>query len=346
MNTEQPLLLQAYRGKRGARTPVWFMRQAGRFLPEYRELRNRHSLLELFRTPRLAAEVTLQPLRRYDLDAAIIFADILTPIIGLGFELDFVEGEGPRIANPLDDPGRAARLVVPPVEENVGYTLEAITLATEELRGRNIPLIGFCGAPFTLSCYLIAGGSPDSNLVKPKRFMLEHPEAWHVLQDRLAELLGDYLIAQVRAGARALQIFDSWLGGLAPREYHTFVEPHLTQLIARVRAAVDAPIVFFSTGTAGLLPYFSALGADCIGVDWRVSLRQAAALLGTKGPLQGNLDPALLCGPRDALCAAAADILEQGKELPAHVFNLGHGILPPTPIDNVAAVVDLIRGRA
>jgi len=343
MSTHEPLLISAYRGKQGERPPVWLMRQAGRFLPEYRELRARHSLLELFQTPRLAAEVTLQPLNRFALDAAIIFADILTPLIGLGFDLQFVEGRGPRFRNPLDDPLRVARLRVPRPEENAAYTIEAVRIAAAELSRRDLPLIGFCGAPFTLSCYLIEGGSPDANLVRVKRFMLQHPAAWQELQELLVELLSGYLAAQVGAGAAAVQIFDSWLGGLAPAEYARCAAPYLARLIAACKAKAGVPVVFFSTGTSGLLPRFAGLGADCIGVDWRISLGAADRLLGGTLPLQGNLDPALLCGPLDALLPAAAAVIREGRTLRGHVFNLGHGVLPETPLESVEKLVELVR---
>ncbi len=345
INVEESLLLKAYRGERAERAPVWLMRQAGRFLPEYQQLRERFTLLELFRTPALAAQVTLQPLERFELDAGIIFADILTPLIGLGFELEFAEGTGPRFSRPLE-PEALPGLRVPEIESSVGYTLEAISIASQTLRVRGIPLIGFCGAPFTLSSYLIEGSSPARGMHKTKRFMIEHADAWHGLQQILTDLLSEYLIAQARAGANALQIFDSWLGNLGPADYREFVEPYLRELIARVRVAVDVPMVFFSTETSALLPALSSLNADCIGVDWRVSLKDAERLIGLPVPIQGNLDPIVLCSSRERVIREVRRVLEEGKTLKApHIFNVGHGVIPETSLDNVSLLVKLVRGE-
>lgn len=339
---QDSILVRALKGERGDRVPVWFMRQAGRFLPEYREVRKQHSMLDVIRTPALAAKVTLQPLERFDLDAGIIFADILNPLMGMGVELDFVAGEGPRIFNPVRDEGDVAKLIVPPVEENVGYTLEAIEMVSSTLRPRGIPLLGFAGAPFTLSAYLVEGGG-FSQPQLTKRFMLEKPEAWDALQEKLREMVSAYLVAQARAGAAAVQIFDSWVGHLGPAEFERFVFPHLSSLIGRVRSQAGVPVIYFSTASTALFGQIGRLGADAIGVDWRQSLSAASRSLACN-VLQGNLDPALLLGPRAYLEEAAENVLREGAKLRSHVFNLGHGILPETPIENVEALLRIVKG--
>ncbi len=344
MAVEKSLFIEACRGKRGARPPVWFMRQAGRYLPEYREIRAKSSMLEVIRTPELAAEVTLQPIRRFGFDAAIIFADILNPLIGMGAELDFVEGEGPVISNPIRSHADVERMKVPDTEANTGYTAEAIRLVVQELTPRNVPLIGFAGAPFTLSAYLIEGGKIGS-LQRVKEFMFTNPESWRLLQTKLVDMLSAYLVSQVRAGASALQIFDSWLGQLSPLQYQEYVEPYLHKIISAVREKTDVPLIFFSTGTAGLYPYFSRLDIDVLGVDWRINLLDAGRITENKMPLQGNLDPILLIQGGQALEREVRYILEQGRELSSFIFNLGHGILPPTPIAHVERTLAIIRGE-
>jgi uroporphyrinogen decarboxylase len=335
------IFIQALRGVRTERTPVWFMRQAGRYMAEYRELRAKYSMLDVVRTPEFAAEVTMQPLRRFDLDAGIIFADILTPLIGMGAQLDFKKGEGPVIDNPVRTRADVDALLVPSPEENVGYTLEAIKLVVSMLKGR-LPLIGFSGAPFTLSCYLIEGESPG-DLSRTKAMMYGDSTTWHALQEKLVPLVSDYLVAQAEAGAEALQLFDSWLGYLGPAAYEEFVAPYLQRIVADVKSRTTAPLVLFSTGTAGLYSRLGKLPVDGFGIDWRVTLTDAATLLGRPAPLQGNLDPQLLLGPWEPIERAARSILEQGRSLPAHVFNLGHGILPPTPLENVERLITLVH---
>jgi len=332
--------IQALRGVRGEQTPMWMMRQAGRYLPEYRKLREGNSMLQMVMTPELACEVTLQPLRRFPLDAGIIFADILTPLIGMGAKLEFKKGEGPVIENPVRTAQDVANLRVPDPSENTGYTLEAIRLVVRELGGKT-PLIGFCGAPFTLSCYLIQGESPG-DLEYTKGLMVGEPAVWHALQEKLTKLSADYLVAQVEAGCESLQIFDSWLGYVGPREYDRFVEPYLISLINQVRARVSVPIVFFATSVAGLFPRLAKLPVDAFGVDWRLSLPQARELIGRSTPLQGNLDPQILAGPWEYVRESAQAILDEARDLPAHIFNLGHGILPHTPVENVERLVEFV----
>jgi uroporphyrinogen decarboxylase len=336
----QSKFINALRGVRSETPPMWMMRQAGRYLPEYRKLREGNSMLQMVMTPELACEVTLQPLRRFPLDAAIIFADILTPLIGMGLNLEFKKGEGPVIDNPVRTARDVENLRIPEPKENVGYTLDAIRLVVSELKGKT-PLIGFCGAPFTLSCYLIQGESPG-DLEYTKGLMVGEPETWHALQTKLVKLSADYLVAQVEAGCESLQIFDSWLGFVGPREYDRFVEPYLKALVDDVRSRVSVPIVFFATSVAGLFPRISKLLVDAFGVDWRVSLLQARGLLGRDTPLQGNLDPQILAGPWEYVRASAKAILDEAKGLPSHIFNLGHGILPHTPVENVERLVEYV----
>lgn len=333
--------IETLRGRKSETPPVWLMRQAGRYLPEYRKLREGNSMLQMVMTPELACEVTLQPLRRFPLDAAIIFADILTPLIGMGANLDFKKGEGPVIDNPVRNARDVDNLRLPDPRESTGYTLDAIRLVVRELGGKT-PLIGFCGAPFTLACYLVEGGSPG-DMERTKAMMVGEPEVWHALQTKLAKLSADYLIAQVEAGCESLQIFDSWLGYVGPREYDQFVEPYLKLLVDEVRKRTEVPLVFFATGVAGLFPRLSKLNVDAFGVDWRLTLPQARDLIGRAVPLQGNLDPQILAGPWAYVEKSARAILQESRELPAHVFNLGHGVLPHTPVENVERLVHLVK---
>ncbi len=339
------LLLRAYRGEQLEQPPIWLMRQAGRYLPEYQAVRAQHSMLTVIRTAELAAEVTLQPIRRFGFDAAIIFADILNPLIGMGIELDFVEGEGPKIFNPISSAADVDKLSVPPPEENVAYTLEAIALVTKELTPKGVPLIGFAGAPFTLSSYMLRS-SGEKDISRTTRFMRDEPAAWNRLQDKLVTMITAYLIAQVRAGASAVQLFDSWIGALSPSEFRQFAAPSLKKIIAAVKRETSVPVVYFGTNTAGLFSEIAQLGADVVGVDWRISLSDAQKLLGASVPLQGNLDPTLLFGPPDLLRAEATRILQERKAIKGHVFNLGHGILPKTPIAQVELLIETVRSSA
>ncbi len=336
------LLMKAYRGEKTSRAPLWLMRQAGRYLPEYRAIRAKHKMLEVIRTPELAAEVTLQPIRRFGFDGSIIFADILTPLIGMGIELDFVEGEGPKIFNPIEAPSDVARLRVPTPEENTGYTLKAIKLVTADLTPRGVPLLGFSGAPFTLSSYMIADKG-NREISATLRFMREEPKAWNALQEKLIPLVSDYLVAQVGAGCSAVQIFDSWAGHLSPSEFVANLVPALKEIVTRVKAKVNVPVIYFATGVTGLMEHFHLIGADAFGVDWRVSLTTASTLLGKQYPLQGNLDPTLLTGSWDPIEREMKRILSEGRALKGYVANLGHGILPHTPIENVERLVAMVK---
>jgi uroporphyrinogen decarboxylase len=321
-------------------TPVWFMRQAGRFMAEYRALREKYSILELIRTPERAVEVTLQPINAFNLDAAIIFADILPPLVGMGIGLEFVKGSGPVLQNPVRSPDDVDRLRTPPAEENLPFTLEAIRLARAELEGR-VPLIGFSGAPFTLASYAIEGGS-SRNYTLAKGFMFEHPDSWHVLMDKLSKVIGEYLVAQAEAGAQALQVFDSWAGALSPTDYREFVLPYTQRVIAEAQST-GVPVINFSTGTSAMLDAVAEAGGDVIGVDWRIELDRAWEIVGNDVALQGNLDPVALLAPRSELMRRTADVLSRAAGRPGHIFNLGHGILPTTPVENVAALADYVH---
>jgi uroporphyrinogen decarboxylase len=333
--------LRACRGLPVDRTPVWLMRQAGRYMPEYRAIRERHSMLDAIRTPELAAEITLQPLRAFELDAAIIFADILPPLIGMGLRLDFVEGRGPVIENPITSTRDVDRLAAPPAAETLSGTLRAIELVKSET---STPLIGFAGAPFTLASYAIEGGGSKS-FVKTKRLMLAEPAAWRRLMERLVTVQADYLLAQARAGADALQVFDSWVGLAVGRlDYLRFVAPYNRALFDRI-AEAGVPTIHFSQGTSSWLADVAASGGDVIGVDWRMPLDWCRAQIGLERPIQGNLDPVALLAPWRELRHRIDDVLERAAGEPGHVFNLGHGLVPETPVDHVRRLVDHVHAH-
>jgi len=322
-------------------TPVWLMRQAGRYMAEYRRLRERYSILEMIKTPALACEVTLQPIQAFDLDAAIIFADILPPLEGMGLSLEFVKGEGPVIHNPVKNAADVAKLRVPAPEEALAFTLEAIRLARRELDPRGIPLIGFSGAPFTLASYAIEGGG-SKNRVGVKRMMMSDPAAWHILMTKLADVAGNYLLAQARAGAHALQLFDSWVGELSPYDYEQRVLPYSRRAL-EIASRAGVPVIHFGTNTSGMLPLIKSAGGDVIGVDWRIDIAHAWDQLGDGVAVQGNLDPVALFADWRDIEARAAHILDRVDGRPGHIFNLGHGILPETPVDNVRRMVDFVH---
>ena len=333
-------LLKACRREPVDCTPVWLMRQAGRYMAEYRQLREKYTILESIKTPELAVEVTLQPIKAFDLDAAIIFADILPPLEAMGLSLEFVRGEGPVIHNPLRRPADIAALRVPDPRESLSFTLEAIRLARRELEGR-LPLIGFSGAPFTLASYAIEGeGSRHFTLTKS--LMYGEPRAWHSLMDKLADLVGDYLKAQAEAGAQVLQLFDSWAGALSPDDYRRFVLPYSQRAIETAQSA-GVPVIHFSTETAGMLELIKEAGGDVIGVDWRVDLATAWRRLGDDVAIQGNLDPVALFAPLPELRRQVSGLLAQVGGRPGHIFNLGHGILPQTPVEHVAALAEMVH---
>jgi uroporphyrinogen decarboxylase len=333
--------LRACRREKADATPIWLMRQAGRYMAEYRKLRERYGILEIIKTPELACEVTMQPMNAFDLDAAIIFADILPPLEGMGLQLDFVKGEGPTIYNPIRMAADVGRLRVTPPEESLSFTLEAIKLARKELDGRELPLIGFSGAPFTLAAYAIEGGS-SKNYLYAKGLMMSDPTAWHLLMEKLSEVVGQYLLAQARAGAQVLQVFDSWVGTLAPQDYRQHVQPYTRRAISIAREA-GVPIIHFGTSTNGMLGDIRDAGGDVIGVDWAIDLDIAWARLGDGVAIQGNLDPVALFATWPELEARAKRVLDQAGGRAGHIFNLGHGILPGTPVENVKRLVDFVH---
>lgn len=333
--------LRACRREAVDTTPIWLMRQAGRYMAEYRALRERYSILELIQDPALAAEITLQPIKAFDLDAAIIFADILPPLQGMGLSLEFVKGDGPVIGNPLRTAADVEALVVRPPEETLDFTLQAIRLVRAELDGK-VPLIGFSGAPFTLASYAIEGGS-SRNYIVAKSMMYRQPQVWHNLMTKLAEVVGAYLRAQAAAGAQALQLFDSWVGALSPADYERFVLPYSRRAIEIAKSDSAVPLIHFGTGTAGMLPLLKEAGGDVIGVDWRIDLAAAWQQLGDGVAVQGNLDPVVLFAPIPEIKKQAAQILDSVKGRPGHIFNLGHGILQHTPVEHVAALVDFVH---
>lgn len=338
---ENSRFLRACRRQPTDATPIWLMRQAGRYMAEYRAMRERHSILTIIKTPELACEVTLQPMNAFDLDAAIIFADILPPLEGMGLELDFIKGEGPTIFNPVRTAADVEQLLVLPPEETLGFTLEAIKLARRELDTRGIPLIGFSGAPFTLATYAIEGGS-SRNRVLAKNMMMSQPALWHALMTKLSEVAGQYLLAQARAGAQALQLFDSWVGELSSYDYEHFVLPYSRHTI-EIAGQAGVPVIHFGTNTNGMLKLFQSAGGDVIGLDWRNDLSESWRLLGDTTAVQGNLDPVALFADWDALETRARHILDSANGKPGYIFNLGHGILPETPVDNVRRLVDFVH---
>ena len=330
--------IRACRREAVDRTPVWFMRQAGRYMAEYRALREKHTLLELCRTPDLAVEVTLQPIRAFGFDAAILFSDLLLPLAPLGIPFDFQAGEGPVIEAPLRSAADVAALRRFDPREDLAMVLEAIRVLRGELR---VPLIGFAGAPFTLASYAIEGGHSTS-FARTKGLMYGEPETWHRLAALLAGVVADYLRAQVEAGAQALQLFDSWIGALDEADYREFVLPHVRRIFDAI-ADLDVPKIHFGTGTGHLLPVQREAGGTVIGVDWRTPLDEGWRLAGAGVAVQGNLDPTLLFAPRDRLLARVDDVLRRAGGRSGHVFNLGHGILPGTPVDAVRAVVEHVH---
>jgi uroporphyrinogen decarboxylase len=323
----EPLLVRAARLEPTERTPVWFMRQAGRSLPEYREIRKTHTLFEVCYEPELCAEVTLQPVRRHDVDAAVMFADIMLPLLGMGVNVELVENVGPVIEKPIRSLGDVERLTVPEPEESVPFILEAVSIVRRELRPDQA-VIGFCGGPFTVAGYLIEG-KPSREFLNVKRMMYADPLTWHALMEKLTETFSRYVQAKVRAGADVIQLFDSWVGALSPADYEEFVQPYS----ARILAAVDCPTIHFGTGTATLLEQMRDAGGDVIGLDWRIPLDWGWEVVGEERGVQGNLDGALLLGPWERVQAATLDVLARAAGRPGHIFNLGHGVMPDTDPD-------------
>jgi uroporphyrinogen decarboxylase len=334
-----PLLLRAARREPTPVTPVWLMRQAGRYLPEYRALRERHGFLELCRNPEAAAEVTLQPVRRFALDAAILFADILLIVEPLGVGLEFARRQGPVIHRPVRSEADVARLKPIDVEASVGTVFETVRVVRRALSPA-VALIGFAGAPFTVASYVVEGGA-SRDYLHTKRLMYEAPAAWHRLMEVLADATAAYLNGQIEAGAQAVQLFDSWVGALSPDDYRTYVLPHSRAVIRALRPGT--PVIHFGTGTATLLPLMRQAGGDVIGLDWRVDLDRGWEAVGHDVGVQGNLDPAALLAPPAAIRERVQAILARAGGRPGHIFNLGHGVHQATPVDHVQALVDMVH---
>lgn len=318
-------------------TPVWMMRQAGRYMAEYRALREKHTLLELCKTPELSLQVTLQPLR-LGVDAAILFADILLPLEPMGAPFEFAKGEGPVIHAPVKSRADVEKLRVIEPEEGLQYVLDAIGLLKKELE---VPLIGFAGAPFTLASYLVEGGK-SSQFVKTKKLMYGDPDTWNLLMGKLAEVVRRFLRKQVAAGADAIQLFDSWVGQLSAAEYRTYVQPHVAHILQDV-GTLGVPVIHFGTGTYHLLEAQREAGGTVIGLDWRTPLAEGWKRVGHDRAVQGNLDPTVLFAPRELAEKHAARVLDEAANRPGHIFNLGHGILPETPVETVQAVIDYVH---
>jgi uroporphyrinogen decarboxylase len=329
--------VRACRGQPVDRTPIWVMRQAGRYLPEYREVRAKTTFLGLCKTPELAAEVTVQPIQRYGFDAGIIFSDILVPVEAMGMELVF--DEGPHLPTPLTGRADVEKLIVPDPTAAMPYVMDAIRLFIRALPGT--PLIGFAGAPFTLASYMIEGGGSRS-FEKTKRFMYEDPQLWRLLSTKLAHTIAAHLTAQVEAGCAAVQIFDSWGGALSPNDYQDFALPYLVEIIDRIKP-LGVPIILFAKGVHALWGPLSRTGADVLGVDWTSSLDDVARQVEDRVSLQGNLDPVTLLAPIPTIERQAQRVLNEARAARGHVFNLGHGILPPTPPEHLGALVDVVR---
>ena len=330
------------------RTPVWFLRQAGRYMQEYRAVRKHHSLLEICRTPSLAAEVTITAAERLGVDAAIIFADLLLPFTPMGLDFEFVADEGPRILAPIRTADQARALRTNRTEDLL-YVARAIEKVAAHFTppradGDQLGIIGFCGAPFTLASYMIEGGS-SRNYIETKKMMYGDSAAWPILMEKLVTVIADYAAQQVAAGADVIQVFDSWVGALSPTDYRAYVLAPTTDLITRIRA-LGVPVIYFGVDTASLLPAMREAGADVLGLDWRTPLDQAWRALGHSVAVQGNLDPIALFAPPEVLHARVAEVLAAAAGRPGHIFNLGHGIVPSTPVEAVLAVVNQIKSTS
>jgi uroporphyrinogen decarboxylase len=319
--------------------PVWFMRQAGRYMKQYRDIRQKHGILEICKRPDLAAEVTLQPVEILDVDAAIIFADLLLPVEPMGLRLRFAAGEGPVIENPVRTSSDIDSLSISNTDD-LGYVGESIQQVVKALAGR-VPVIGFVGAPFTMASYMIEGG-PSKTFLKTKQMMYRDETLWRRLMGKLVDVLGSFAVLQVAAGARIIQVFDSWVGALGPDDYVRYVAPYSRALIERIRAA-SVPVIHFGTGAAGFFRELHAAGGDVMGVDWRINIDQAWMDISYRSAVQGNLDPAVLMAPIPELRARVHELLKRTGSRPGHIFNLGHGILPETPVESVKACVEIVR---
>jgi len=337
----EPLLVRAARREAVERTPVWFMRQAGRSLPEYRAIRERHAFFEINRSADLTAEVTLQPVRRHGVDAAVMFADIMTPVVAMGLDVELVEGVGPVVREPVRSLAAVEKLHVPDPEETLAPILEAIGIVRRELAPEQA-VVGFFGGPFTVAGYLVEG-KPSREFADTKTLMYAQPDVWRALLDKLAETFAAYALAQARAGADIVQLFDSWVGCLSPGDYGEFVAPWSSRVLGTL-ADAGVPTIHFGTGTATLLSEMAATGGDVIGLDWRIPLDAGWEAVGARG-VQGNLDPAVLLGPWERVESAVRDVLARAGGRPGHIFNLGHGVLPRTEPDVIGRVRELVHAE-
>jgi uroporphyrinogen decarboxylase len=332
--------LKACRGEKVPYTPVWLMRQAGRYLKEYQEVRAKVDFLTLCKTPELAAKVTLQPVDILGVDAAILFSDILIPVEAMGMHLEFHDKKGPILGEPVRNKAGVDRLVIPDTEDSMPFVLDTIRLLRKELEHK-VPLIGFSGAPYTLATYIIEGGS-SKNFVNTKRMMYQNPGLFGGLMEKITATIVDYLSAQIRAGAQVVQIFDSWGGNLSPYDYENIILPHVKKAIKALKK-FDVPVIFFVNDCAGLLDIVKKAGADVVGVDWRVDMYKAVKALGKKVSVQGNLDPCALFGGKEQIEERVQDILNKAETARGHIFNLGHGILPETPVESAITMVEAVH---
>ena len=332
--------LKACRGEKVDYTPVWLMRQAGRYMKEYQEVRAKVDFLTLCKTPELAAQVTLQPVDILGVDAAILFSDILIPVEAMGMHLEFSDKKGPVLGEPVRSKSGVDRLLIPDTEDSMPFVLDTIRILRRELEDK-VPLIGFSGAPYTLATYIIEGGS-SKNFVNTKRMMYQHPGLFQGLLEKITSTVIDYLSAQIRAGAQAVQIFDSWGGNLSPYDYEKVILPHVKRVVKALRK-YDVPVIFFVNDCAGLLSLVKKAGADVVGIDWRVDMYKAVKSLGKKVSVQGNLDPCVLFGTPEHIEERVQDILNKAETARGHIFNLGHGILPETPVENAIAMVEAVH---
>lgn len=337
---ENDQFLRACRCEKTDYTPVWLMRQAGRYMAEYRKIREKHDFLSMCKIPDIAAEVTMQPVSRLGIDAAIIFADILLPLEGMGINLEFAKNEGPVIHNPVRTEKDIDQLKVINAEEDTPFVLEAIRNVVGELDGA-IPLIGFSGAPFTLASYMIEGGG-SRNYVLAKSMMYKEPNLWDRLMHKISDVIINYLKGQINAGAQAIQLFDSWVGCLSTQDYRQYVLPYSKKVIEGLKDE-GVPFIHFGTGSSTLLPSMREAGGDVIGVDWRINLDEGWEKIGHDRAIQGNLDPVVLFSNRKEIEKRVRDILKRADGRPGHIFNLGHGIIVGTPVDNVIALVDMVH---
>jgi len=332
--------LRACQGEHTDYTPIWLMRQAGRYMPEYRAIRSHVDFLTLCKTPNLAAQVTMQPVELLGVDAAILFSDILIPLEPMGMRLEFYEKEGPVLSEPIRSKADVERLIIPDIEGDLPFVMETIKILRKELTHK-VPLIGFSGAPFTLATYMIEGGT-SKNFLNTKKLMFQHSNVFDYLMEKLTATVTAYLFSQIKAGAQVVQLFDTWAGILTPIDYRRFVLPYVKKVISEIKKS-GAPVIYFANECAGILKDIKKLKADVVGVDWRIELSDAIKKLGKKAVVQGNLDPCALFLTREHLEERVKDILWKGESARSHIFNLGHGILPNTPVENVIAMVEAVH---